>query len=89
MIKEAYRLLICSSNKAENTIEYHAEDYTEAIKIMKKYLDRGYYATIYNLSHVLIDDKEMDDIISDFIYKVQSDPDNADFYRGYLNSLVW
>lgn len=89
MIKEAYIVLIRSSNKEENIIEYHVEDYTEAIKIMKKYLDRGYYATIYNLSHILTDDKDMNDIISDFIYKVQSDPDNADVYRGYLNSLFW
>ena len=89
MNKEFYIVEIKSSNKKENTIEYHVEDYTEATEIMKKYLDKGYYATIYNLSHAFIDDKEMNDIISDFMYKVQSDPDNADIYRGYLNSLFW
>lgn len=86
MNKEFYIVEIKSSN-TNNTTEYHLEDYTEAIKIMKKYLDRGYYATIYNLSYILSQDKNTDELIADFKYKIESDPNNADIYRGYLNSL--
>ena len=87
-MKKSYMVLIYSTNKEENVIKYQAKNYIEAIKIIKKYLDKGYYATIYNLSHILTDDKDMKDIVSDFIHKVQSYPDNTDICRGYLNSLL-